>query len=294
MNVPSGTEIDLALPRAIPAPKVAPVILNSDDRFDAKLKIDRLYKSYTVAGKEIQALADINLEIRRGEFVAIVGPSGCGKSTLLNLIAGLDRADSGTIESFDDPHGGACKRLLIFQESSLFPWLNVFDNVAYGLKLRNFSKPAIQALVEQYLSMVHLWPFKDACVHQLSGGMKQRVALARALVLKPEILLMDEAFAALDVQTKQDMYRLLLEIWKKTGVTILFVTHNVDEALMLSNRIVLLSSHPGRIKREFPVDLGYPRSGEDWPFRELRSEIVAEFMNEPGDIQGGIAGEKAN
>ncbi len=262
----------------------------SERRFGPKLVIKKISKSFTVPGGRIEALKEIDLTINSGEFVCLVGPSGCGKSTLLNIIAGLEKPDSGGILSYEESQNNdpINQRLLIFQEPSLFPWLTVLDNVAYGLKLRKIPKDRYAGLAEEYLSLVQLGRFKDACIHQLSGGMKQRVALARALVLEPEILLMDEPFAALDIQTRKDMYDLLLRIWEKTGTTILFITHNVDEALILSNRILVMTPHPGRIRNEFRLYMGHPRSLEQTAIREIRSEILRQFTDEKivKDLQG--------
>jgi len=260
------------------------------------IKIQNVSKSFEVSGRErIQAIKDINLWIDPGEFVCLVGPSGCGKSTLLNIIAGLEQPDSGTVESCPaEGHGGVSRgnRLLIFQESALFPWLTVFDNVAYGLKLRHTPKDKCVRLVDSYLELVGLSHFKKAYIHQLSGGMKQRVALARALVLDPEILLMDEPFAALDIKTRKDMYQLLLKVWKETGKTILFITHNVDEALLLSSRVVVMSSRPGLIKREYRLAMGYPRIMESASLQKIRSEILQAFADNPAsEVQGGTPDE---
>ncbi len=262
------------------------------NRFRPVLSVKKVSKSFSVAGGKVQAIKDIDLYINPGELVSLVGPSGCGKSTLLNIIADLEKPDYGEVEGSykgKNKSPNLPERLLIFQEASLFPWLTVYDNVAYGLKIRNFSKEKCQEMVGQYLALVQLSQFKEACIHQLSGGMKQRVALARALVLEPELLLMDEPFTALDVQTRQDMYRLLLKIREEIGITILFITHNVEEALLLSNRVLVMRSRPGQIKREFPVNVGYPRAMEQIVLKQLRLEIVKEFMEsgEVGDIQGG-------
>ena len=235
-------------------------IATRTNRFRPILSVKKVSKSFGVAGKRIQAIKDIDLVINPGELVSLVGPSGCGKSTLLNIIAGLEKPDFGEIlgnQINEKVQSVFTERLLIFQEASLFPWLTVYDNVAYGLKIRKFTKEKCRLMVEKYLALVQLSQFMEACIHQLSGGMKQRVALARALVLEPELLLMDEPFTALDVQTRQDMYRLLLKIREETGITILFITHNVEEALLLSNRIVVMRSRPGQIKREFTVGAGF-------------------------------------
>ena len=268
------------------------------NRFRPILTVKKVSKSFPVAGGRIQAIKDIDLVINPGELVSLVGPSGCGKSTLLNIIAGLEKPDSGEVKGNrpnDKNLTGLPERLLIFQEASLFPWLTVYDNVAFGLKIRKYSKEKCRELVNKYLRMVQLSQFQDAWIHQLSGGMKQRVALARALALRPELLLMDEAFTALDVQTRQDMYRLLLRIREETGVTILFITHNVEEALLLSDRILVMRSRPGQIKREFQVNVGFPRTMEYFLLKQLRLEIIKEFMEagDIGDIQGGSSYEQA-
>lgn len=267
------------------------------NRFRPALAVKKVSKSFPVAGGRIQAIKDIDLVVNQGELVSLVGPSGCGKSTLLNIIADLEKPDSGEVEgSYKGENKGSIlpERLLIFQEASLFPWLTVYDNVAYGLKIRKFPKDKCQKRVEKYLALVQLSQFKEACIHQLSGGMKQRVSLARALVLEPELLLMDEPFTALDVQTRQDMYRLLLKIREETGITILFITHNVEEALLLSNRVLVMRSRPGQIKREFLINAGYPRTMEQNGLKQLRLEIVKEFVEsgEVGDIQGGSPHEQ--
>ena len=272
-------------------------IATRTNRFRPILSVKKVSKSFGVAGKRIQAIKDIDLVINPGELVSLVGPSGCGKSTLLNIIAGLEKPDFGEIlgnQINEKVQSVFTERLLIFQEASLFPWLTVYDNVAYGLKIRKFTKEKCRLMVEKYLALVQLSQFMEACIHQLSGGMKQRVALARALVLEPELLLMDEPFTALDVQTRQDMYRLLLKIREETGITILFITHNVEEALLLSNRIVVMRSRPGQIKREFTVGAGYPRAMEHSGLKQLRLEIVKEFVEagDVGDIQGGSPHEQ--
>ena len=256
------------------------------------LIIRGLSKSFTVASGKVQALKEVDLIIYNGELVSLVGPSGCGKTTLLNIIAGLEQPDSGVIisnQEYEKNLNQQRGRLMIFQEASLFPWLSVFENVAYGLKLRKLQRKDYQDLVIRYLDLVELSRFKDAYIHQLSGGMKQRVALARALVLEPEMLLMDEPFAALDIQTRQDMYHLLLEIWQKTNKTILFITHNVEEALVLSNRILVMTPHPGEIKKEFRIRQEYPRNLESDDLRIIRAEITREFGTKAGKAvaQGG-------
>ncbi len=224
---------------------------------------------------------DVSLEVAAGEFVCFLGPSGCGKSTLLNIIAGLERPDTGEVwmdhRPVDQP---GRDRVLIFQEPALFPWLNVRDNVAFGLAIAGISRTERLAIARQHLHMVRLNGCERAYVHELSGGMKQRVALARALVLDPEVLLMDEPFAALDAQTRDALHCELQEIWAQTRKTILFVTHNVREALVLGDRILLMSRRPGRIKREFQFGLSRPRQIEDYAIVDAAREVLAHLRAE--------------
>ena len=204
--------------------------------------------------ERIKVLDDINIEVEKGSFVSIVGPSGCGKSTLLYLIAGLDKADTGEIrvagKKVSKP---GPERVVVFQESGLFPWLTVLENVTYGLKLKKMPKEEAKAKALEILKMVHLSRYVDSYPHQLSGGMKQRVAIARALVMEPDILLMDEPFSALDEQTRMVLHKELLEIWRKTKVTIFFVTHNIREAVQLSEKIIVFATRPGKIKETISV-----------------------------------------
>jgi NitT/TauT family transport system ATP-binding protein len=219
------------------------------------LTINGIEKSFINERKEqIKVLDDINLNVKKGSFVSIVGPSGCGKSTLLYLIAGLDKADCGEIQV-----GGKAvtkpgpERVVVFQEAGLFPWLTVLDNVTYGLLLKKMPKEQAKAKAFEVLKMVHLSQYVDSYPHQLSGGMKQRVSIARALVMEPDILLMDEPFSALDEQTRMVLHKELLEIWRKTKVTIFFITHNIREAVLLSEEVVVFATRPGKIKEIISV-----------------------------------------
>ncbi len=229
-----------------------------------KVALDSISLSYkTTSGERLLALEDISLEVKPGEFLCIVGPSGCGKSTLLHLIAGLHPQTSGKILVDGAPVSGpGTDRILIFQELGLFPWLTVGGNVEFGLKMKNVSKAEREEKVQYYLRLVHLLKFRDSYIHQLSGGMRQRVALARALATEPDVLLMDEPFAALDAQTRDLLHDELERIWAETGRTIIFVTHNVREAARLGDRVVLLTFRPGRVKQEFSVTLPRPRQME--------------------------------
>ncbi|MBY0122686.1 ABC transporter ATP-binding protein [Bacillus sp. S/N-304-OC-R1] len=214
------------------------------------LSIDGIEKSFiNERNNRIQVLDDISLNIDKGSFVSIVGPSGCGKSTMLYLIAGLEKADKGEIKidgkKVTQP---GPDRVVVFQEAGLFPWLTVLENVTYGLLLKKIPKKQAQAKALEVLKMVHLSRYTNSYPHQLSGGMKQRVAIARALVMEPDILLMDEPFSALDEQTRMVLHKELLEIWRKTKVTILFITHNIREAVLLSEKVIVFATRPGKIK----------------------------------------------
>lgn len=253
------------------------------------LKVAIESKSYAANGRHLLVLDNINLEISKGEFVCIVGPSGCGKTSLLNIIAGLDRAYSGEVL-----HNGApvvdsdSNRLLIFQELGLFPWLTVQENVAFGLRVKKIPRAKREKIASDYLEMVNLSRFKDNFIHELSGGMKQRVCLARALAMDPEVLLMDEPFSSLDAQTRDMLHAELQKIWGITKKTIIFVTHNVREAVCLGDRVLVFSALPARLKKGFPIDLARPRQIESDGvidnvkviLGELRSEIKKHYESE--------------
>jgi len=217
------------------------------------LTIDGIEKSFPHEEKgQVKVLDNINLQVEKGQFVSIVGPSGCGKSTLLYLIAGLVKADQGEIKvNGKTVTGAGPERVVVFQEDGLFPWLTVLDNVTYGLLLKKMPKKEAEEKAKEMLKMVHLGNYFDSYPHQLSGGMKQRVAIARALVMEPDILLMDEPFAALDEQTRMVLHKELIEIWQKTKVTIFFITHNIREAVLLSEKIIVMATRPGKIKATF-------------------------------------------
>ena len=247
-----------------PVSSVLEVPLPAVDVVVPKVALDNISLSYTTSAKgRLIALDNISLEVKPGEFVCVVGPSGCGKSTLLHLIAGLQPQTSGTVLVDGKPvMGPGTDRILIFQELGLFPWLTVGGNVEFGMKMKNVPKAERKEKVEQYLRLVHLSKFRDSYIHQLSGGMRQRVELARALATGPDVLLMDEPFAALDAQTRDLLHDELERIWAETGCTIIFVTHNVREAARLGDRVVLLTFRPGRVKEEFRVNLPRPRHME--------------------------------
>lgn len=227
----------------------------------SKLAIDDVSKSFRTATGLVQALDRVSLQVSEGEFVCLVGASGCGKTTLLNIIAGLEKPDSGTVMADGKPiTGPGRERLVMFQEAALFPWLNVLGNVIFGLKLKpNLKAKDRRDVAKYYLELVGLTKFERANIHELSGGMKQRVALARALAPNPRVLLMDEPFAALDALTREQLYGDIQRIWTARHKTIVFVTHNVREAVCLGDRVLLFSPHPGRIQEEFAIELPRPR-----------------------------------
>jgi NitT/TauT family transport system ATP-binding protein len=247
-----------------------------------KLSLKNVSLSYiTNSGGHLIALENINLQVRPGEFLCIVGPSGCGKSTLLHLIAGLHQQTSGEVKVDNAPvQGPGTDRILIFQDLGLFPWLTVSQNVEFGMRMKGISKKERQAKVRDYLRLVHLQQFSESYTHQLSGGMRQRVALARALATEPDVLLMDEPFAALDAQTRDLLHDELERIWAETRRTIVFVTHNVREAVRLGDRVMLMTFRPGRVKREYKVDLERPRHLEDVPVAASAREILNDLREE--------------
>ena len=248
-----------------------------------KLELRSVTKTFLSKRGDTRALQDISLGVASGEFACLLGPSGCGKSTLLNLIAGLEKPDAGEVLMDGQPVTEPGRdRVVIFQEAALFPWLNVQDNVAFGLAAAGVPKAERADRALQYLRLVHLGSFRKAFVHELSGGMKQRVALARALALEPEMLLMDEPFAALDAQTRDTLHGELQDIWAQTSKTIVFVTHNVREAFVLGDRVLLLSARPGRIKREFRCELPRPRHIEDQALVEATRAVLADLREEVG------------
>ncbi len=230
----------------------------------ASLSIRGVSRRFHGRTDDVLALHDIHLDVADGEFAVLVGPSGCGKSTLLNIIAGLDRPDAGEVLEDGKPVTGPGRdRSVVFQDGALFPWLTAQKNVEFGLKQMGLGAKERVQRAEEFLHMVHLSRFGDSYLHELSGGMRQRVAIARALAMDPEVLLMDEPFSALDAQTREDLYLQIIEIWQRTRKTIVFVTHNVREAVCLGDRVVLFSARPGRIREQFRIQLARPRFIDD-------------------------------
>ncbi|AGK99061.1 ABC transporter ATP-binding protein [Clostridium pasteurianum] len=245
------------------------------------LVIDGVSKKFITKSKETFTLDNINLSFKKGEFICLLGPSGCGKSTLLNIIAGLEKPTSGkvTLKDKEVKEVGPDKAFM-FQEAALFPWLSVIENVEFGMKMADVSKEQRREKALKYLKMVHLTKFQNSFPHELSGGMRQRVSLARALTLDSEVLLMDEPFSALDSQTKSILQLELQKIWWETKKTIVFVTHNVEEAVLLGDRVIVMSANPGRVKREFKIELARPREAQSIDLTYVVSEVMKELKEE--------------
>ncbi|MBV7695830.1 ABC transporter ATP-binding protein [Streptomyces sp. TRM70350] len=246
---------------------------DTDVSVEHAARIDHVSKSFAGPAGQQLVLDDITLDVAPGEFVTLLGASGCGKSTLLNLVAGLDKPSSGAITTDGRP-------ALMFQEHALFPWLTAGKNIELALKLRGVPKPDRRGRAEDLLELVRLQGAYGKRVHELSGGMRQRVAMARALAQDSNLLLMDEPFAALDAITRDVLHDELTRIWSETRLSVLFVTHNVREAVRLAQRVVLLSSRPGRIARQWTVDIPQPRRIEDAAVAELSREITEELRGE--------------
>lgn len=262
-------------------------------RSAAKISCKNLNKIYRIKKTETFALQDINMDIADNEFICVVGPSGCGKSTLLRIFAGLDEATSGDV-MLDNRvmTGPGADRGMVFQAYTLFPWLTVEDNIRFGLKLKKMPKEEADRIVDKYLSLVGLTDFRNRLPKVLSGGMKQRVAIARALANSPEVLLMDEPFGALDPDTKGNMQLQLRELWEKEKHTVIFITHDIEEAVFLSQRVYVMSARPGRIIADIPIDLPAKRDLElkDTPeFIGIRKKIHS--LLHSGDFRNDLHAE---
>lgn len=249
-----------------------------------KVKIDNVVKKFTGRSGEMVALNGVSLDIMENEFVCVVGPSGCGKSTLLNIIAGLHEPTSGAIYvDGREVDGPGPERGVVFQQYALFPWLTVEKNIEFGLKLKGMKQAQAAAEAKKYIEMVDLSQFAKAYPKELSGGMKQRVAIARAYAVNPQVLLMDEPFGALDAQTRTQLQSELLTTWEKEQKTCFFITHDVEEAIILAERVVIMSARPGRIKEIVDIDIPYPRTQETKmspEFLELKNHIWAQVYQE--------------
>lgn len=253
-----------------------------------KLEAKNIVKYFDHEGHRLKALGGLNLKIEAGDFVCLVGPSGCGKSTFLRIAAGLSAPDEGDIFFDGKPiTTTGPERIMVFQEGALFPWLKVVDNVEFGLKIAGIPKEERSQISKRYLDMMQLTKFADSYTFQLSTGMKQRVALARALVMDPDVLLMDEPFAALDAQTRDLLLVELQLIWEKTKKTIVFVTHNVAESVVLGNKVVVLKHRPSTVKKEITIDYPRPRLVEDENLMKYQKEILAELRPEVKEKSSG-------
>lgn len=247
---------------------------------------------------KVLALKDANLDIKKGEFICVLGPSGCGKSTLLNIIAGFHKPTSGSATmNGEEIKGPDWKRGVVFQTPPLYPWLNIYENIAFGPKKRKLPKNQIETEVNKYIELVGLKDFKKQKPYELSGGMRQRASLARVLVNQPEMILMDEPLGALDALTRANMQTLIREIWNKTRNTIFFITHDVDEALALATRVIVMSARPGRIVKEFHTDFTYDMGGINQEsaryskeYMEIREEILNIINTQNAVLSGSSIG----
>ncbi|GAB6991736.1 ABC transporter ATP-binding protein [Paenibacillus pini] len=250
------------------------------------LVIDDLNKVFSAPTGNVVALEHIQLKVQQGEFITIIGPSGCGKSTLLKIVAGIDTEYEGSVTLHGKPiEGPSIEKGFIFQEPRLFPWLTVEKNIAANLSLKN---PEVRKKVDELIELVRLQGFEQSYPRELSGGMAQRVAIARALLRNPDVLLLDEPFGALDAFTRSHLQEVLLDIWQKNRTTMLFVTHDLDEAVFLGQRVIIMNPRPGHIRNILPIGLPFPRKRASHSFQELRHIVLKEFekVEEPLLDQG--------
>jgi len=240
-----------------------------------KLEIRNLTKTFSTEDGEMMALEDVSIEVKPAEFLCIIGPSGCGKTTLLRMVAGLDHPSSGEIIlDGKEVKGPSPDRGMVFQEFSLFPWRTVLKNVEFGLEIKGVGDKARREIAEKYIELVGLQGFENHYPYELSGGMKQRVAIARALATEPAILLMDEPFGSVDAQTRNILQEELLRIWKRTKKTVLFVTHSVDEAVYLADRVAVMSARPGCLVKCLDIDIPRPRKRTSMEVNEFREKLL--------------------
>ncbi len=238
------------------------------------IEIKGVSKQFELQGQRVAALRDANLVLHKGEFVCLIGASGCGKSTLLRIVAGFEQPSQGEALMWGKPIAGpAPDRGMVFQDYGLFPWLSVRRNIGFGPAARGLPAAQVKDTIERFVSLVGLQRFADAYPHQLSGGMKQRVAIARVLANDADLVLMDEPFGALDAMTRERLQDELLDIWQRTGLTVMFVTHSIEEAIFLADRVVVMSPGPGRIETEMRIDLPRPRDVSSPDFNAIRREL---------------------
>lgn len=248
---------------------------------DKAILLESVSKKYDVGSSSLKVIEDLTFDVNKNEFVCVVGPSGCGKTTLLRIVAGLEPPSSGRVLVFGRPPDPKIQRFgVIFQEDSLLPWRTVLGNVEFGLEIQNYPEAERERVAKTFLELVGLQGFENYYPHQISGGMKKRVAIARALAIDPDLILMDEPFADLDAQTRSLMQRELLKIWSKLNKTVLFITHNVEEAVFLAQRVVVLTKRPSRVKQIIDIDLPYPRARLSLPFISYRERILTAFHEE--------------
>ena len=250
----------------------------------AVVELAEVWKVFDTGGRRVEALQAVSLAVARNEFAAILGPSGCGKSTLLNMVAGFDAPTRGAVLFDGEPvRAPDPRRAVVFQEPALFPWYTVLDNITFGLRTRGVPAASYRARVEAFIDQVGLRGFESHYPAELSGGMKQRVGIARVLVMEPDVLLMDEPFGSLDAQTRSVMQELLLSVWERHQQTVLFVTHDIEEALLLADSVSVMTARPGRIKKRLTIELPRPRSLEvttSPAFNALKREVLALIREE--------------
>ncbi len=250
---------------------------------DAILHIEAVGKRFATNGGEIEALRAVNLTIRRGEFICLIGASGCGKSTLLRAVGGFELPSEGRVLMNGRPvTGPGPDRGMVFQDYGLFPWLTVKRNIGFGPAARGVKRDEVEAIAQRFIAMIGLDRFAQAYPHQLSGGMKQRVAIARVLANDAAVLLMDEPFGALDAMTREHLQSELLTLWRATGLTVLFVTHAIEEAILLADRVIVMSPGPGRVTADVTIDLPRPRDVVSPAFNEMRREVAALLQHAGG------------
>jgi NitT/TauT family transport system ATP-binding protein len=253
------------------------------------VRIAGVTKTFDTAGGGVIALENADLQIEPGAFVCLIGASGCGKSTLLRIIAGFEKASVGTVVVAGKPVSApGPDRGMVFQDYGLFPWLSVRDNIGFGPAARGLPKTQVREIVERYVDIVGLARFADAYPHQLSGGMKQRVAIARVLANDARVVLLDEPFGALDAMTRERLQEELLSLWARTKLTVVFVTHSIEEAIFLADRVVVMSPSPGRIVADIPIDLARPRDVAAPDFNELRRELAGRLHSHHGRVPAGV------
>ncbi len=247
------------------------------------LTINDVSKTFQIGAESVHALRSVNLSIDKGEFVCLIGASGCGKSTLLRIIAGFEQPSVGQVSLYEKAiTGPGSDRGMVFQDYALFPWMTVRDNIGFGPRQKGMAKKYVREITDEYLDMVGLTPFADRFPQQLSGGMKQRVAIARVLANECELLLMDEPFGALDALTRESLQQELLEIWVRTKVTVIFVTHSVEEAVLLSDRVVVMTAGPGRVEADVAIELARPRDVSALDFNQVRRDITQRLTSPVG------------